>query len=195
MGKLKSAILNGLLLYGAFLDPYLGRCRADETVSEEREPSIRVALMNLICEDNSYRSTLGALDFTVALQAEIGGDTRHQWVERAELDKVENELHLSAFGQIDRTEAIRGGRWVKADWAVFGRISTNDANGRSLNLEVVDLQHADALAETNLTLAPQTNTYFYVAKDGITPAGSALRSLLARADRAARKPGLKRRWR
>ena len=143
--------------------------------------------MNLICEDNSYRSTLGALDFTVALQAEIGGDTRHQWVERAELDKVENELHLSAFGQIDRTEAIRGGRWVKADWAVFGRISTNDANGRSLNLEVVDLQHADALAETNLTLAPQTNTYFYVAKDGITPAGSALRSLLARADRAARE--------
>ena len=60
-----------------------------------------------------------------ALQAEVSGDKDYDWVERAELGKAANEFKLMGFGLIDRSEAIRSGRWVKADWGVFGDVSTN----------------------------------------------------------------------
>jgi hypothetical protein len=176
-----SAFLCGLLLHLDWVN-----CRsADLSIVGAGHPA-HVALMNLVCEDNSYRSTQAALDFTTALQIEAGADPSHEWVERAELDKAEKELHLSEFGQTDRSEAIRSGKWVNADWAVYGRISINTPNGRSLSLEVVDLTHADELAETNLALGPQTEAIFKMASSDITLAGSALRALLKTADEAAK---------
>jgi len=81
------------------------------------------------------------------------GDTNYDWVERAELEKVADEFKLAGFGLIDRSEAIRSGRWVKADWGIFGDVSTNWNGNRKLSLEVVDLQRADVLVETNLLLS------------------------------------------
>lgn len=146
--------------------------------------TVRVTLMNMICEDNSYRSTIAAVDFTTAIQAELSADREIDWVERAEVEKTEAEFKLTGLGLIDRSEAIRSGRWVKADWAVFGRISTNSTNGRTLGLEIVDLQHADVLAATNLTLAPGPETHFKTAAADVTRAATALHLLLKRASPA-----------
>jgi hypothetical protein len=138
----------------------------------------RVALMNLICEENSHRSTLAAIDFTAALQAQLLEETKFEWVERAELGKAERELQLADFGLIDRAESIRSGRWVKADWAIFGTISTNLAAGRRVHFEVVDMQRADVLSETNIVLAPRIETHFQVLAGDVFHATSALRGAL-----------------
>ena len=142
--------------------------------------------MNLLCDDNSYRSDLAAINFTSLMQTRLASDARHQWVERAELDKAENELSLSGFQLIDRSEAIRSGRWAKADWGVFGRISSSSNSVRSLSLEIVDLQRADLLAATNLALLPQSVPSFQVSSTDVSNALTVLNSLLRQADEIAR---------
>jgi hypothetical protein len=134
--------------------------------------------MNFISEDNSYRSTLAAADFTAALQSQLTGAPRYQWVERPELSKAETELQLAGFGLISRAEALRSGRWVKADWAVFGRLSTNSPVGRTVSLEVVDLLRAEILAEQSLTLSNQAAGPFRFAAADVSAVATVLESAL-----------------
>ena len=149
-------------------------------------PTLRVALMDFICEDDSYRSTVAMADFTAALQAEVSGDTNYDWVERAELEKVADEFKLAGFGLIDRSEAIRSGRWVKADWGIFGDVSTNWNGNRKLSLEVVDLQRADVLVETNLLLSTTEDGPFRMKSEYMPLVSAALRSLLENAQKISR---------
>jgi len=113
----------------------------------------RVALMNAICEDNSYRSTVAAMDFTAALQAEIAPGTQAlEWVERESLALAENEFQLTRLGLVDRFESVRSGLWAKADWMVLTRISTNAMDRRNLSLEIVGLDRAESLCKTSFQI-------------------------------------------
>jgi hypothetical protein len=141
-------------------------------------PVLRVALMDFVSEDNSYRSTVALGNLVSALQAEVSQDTNYDWVERAELEKAANELKLAGLGLIDRSEAIRGGCWVKADWGIFGDISTNSNGHRMLSLEIVNLQRADVLAETNLSLPMADSGQFQIKSEYVSNIASTLRTLL-----------------
>ena len=141
----------------------------------------RVALLDFISEDNSYRSTVALGNLVSALQADISGDTNYDWVERAELGKAADEFKLAGFGLIDRSEAIRAGCWVKADWGIFGDISTNFNGNRTLSLEIVNLQRADVLAETNLSLPSPGGGPFQMKSEYVSRITSSLRTLLDRA--------------
>lgn len=141
-------------------------------------PSLRVALMDFISEDNSYRSSLALENLVSALQAEVSKDTNYDWVERAELKKAEKEFKLAGFGLIDRSEAIRSGHWVKADWGIFGAISTNSNGNRTLSLEIVNLQRADVLAETNIMLLTADSGRFQFKSEYVSNIAMALRTLL-----------------
>src|ERR1700728_14190 len=141
----------------------------------------RIALMDFVSDDNSYRSTVAMGNLAAILQTEVSQNTNYDWVERAELEKSVNEFKLAGFGLIDRSEAIRSGRWVKADWAIFGDVSTNFNNQRSLTLEIVNLQRADVLAETNLSLSSEDNGPFQMKSEYVPQIASALRTLLAQA--------------
>lgn len=141
----------------------------------------RIALMDFVSDDNSYRSTVAMGNLASLLQAEVSGDTNYDWVERADLEKAINELKLAGFGLIDRTEAIRSGRWVKADWAIFGDVSTNFNGQRTLTLEIVNLQRADVLTETNISLPSSDNGPFQIKSEYVPQIASTLRTLLAQA--------------
>jgi hypothetical protein len=144
-------------------------------------PVFRVALMDFMSEDNSYRSTVGLADMVSALQVEASRDTNFDWVERAELDKAMYELKLAGFGLVDRSEAIRGGRLVHADWGIFGDVSTNFNGSRLLSMEIVNLKNADVLAETNLFLSGQDNGPFQMKIENVPCVASALKTLLVQA--------------
>jgi hypothetical protein len=146
--------------------------------SAPKASALRVALMDFVSEDNSYRSTVALGDLVSALQAEISRDTDYDWVERVELGKAANEFKLAGLGLIDRSEAVRCGRWVKADWAILGDVSTNFNGHRTLSLEVVNLQRADILAETNLSLSMPDNGPFQMKFEYVPYITSALRTLL-----------------
>jgi hypothetical protein len=141
----------------------------------------RIALMDFMSEDNSYRSTVALSDLVGAMQVEMTGDTNYEWVERAELEKAANEFKFAGFGFIDRSEAIRSGHWVKADFGIFGDVSTNLNGSRTLSLEVVNLERADVLAETNLSLSASGNTPFQMKIDYVSRFAAALRAVLNQA--------------
>ena len=138
----------------------------------------RVALMDFVSDDNSYRSTVAVEDLMSALQVDISGDTNYLWVERAELEKAANEFKLAGLGLVDRSEAIRSGRWVKADWGIYGDLSTNFNGNRTLSLEIVNLQRADVLVETNLLLPVADSGPFQMKSEYVPSIASALRVLL-----------------
>ena len=144
-------------------------------------PVLRVALMDFVSDDNSYRSTVALENLVSALQAEISTNTDYDWVERSELRKATSEFKLQALGLIDRAEALRTGHWVNADWAIFGDISTNFNEHRTLSLQVVNLQRADILAETNLLLSSSEAGHFQMKIEYVPYIASALRTLLDRA--------------
>ncbi len=147
-------------------------------------PRTRVALMNFSCDDNSQRSAFACNDLTATLQADLSSEVDWDWIERAALDKAEQELKLGAFGLIDRSEALKAGRWAKADWAIFGRVSTNSAAGRTVALEVVNLSCADILAEAKFVLPDQTNRPFKATSTEMTRLASNLAALLKQAGQA-----------
>ena len=141
----------------------------------------RIALMEFACDDNSYRSTIAMGNLVSALQVELSGDTNYDWVERVELAKAANEFKLAGLGLVDRSEAIRSGLWVKADWGIFGNISTNASGYRTLLLEIVNLQRADVLAVTNIVLPSADNGPFQMKSEYVPNIVSTLRSLLSQA--------------
>ena len=143
-----------------------------------KTPALRVALMDFVSEDNSYRSTVALGNLVLTLQADVSRDINYDWVERAELGKAANEFKLAGFGLIDRSEAIRGGRWVKADWGIFGDISTNFNGHRTLSLEIVNLQRADVLAETNLSLPTPDSGPFQMKAEYVSSISPTLKTLL-----------------
>src|SRR5881394_1350319 len=152
---------------------------ADADVGRPR----RVALMNFTCDDNLHRSAMAGVDFAAALQAQMSSVVGVDWVERAELDKAEHEFKLAGFGLVNRAESIRGGRWVKADWAVAGGISTNAVGGRVVLLEVADLQRADVLAETIVPLTATAGGPFKASSTDLDNTAKAILTILEEARR------------
>jgi hypothetical protein len=112
----------------------------------------RVALFEFQCDEPHYRSWRAAADATAVVQAALSGDEAFVLVERAELDRLLDELQLGGGGLLRGADAPRLGRLARADWAVFGRFGTNAAGRRPFSLELVDLVQAGPLAETNLVL-------------------------------------------
>jgi hypothetical protein len=137
--------------------------------------------MDFVSEDNSYRSTAELENLVTALQAEVARTTGYDWVERAELGRAMDEMKLGGLGRMDRSEMIRGGHWINADWGVFGDISTNLNGARTLSLEVVNFQRADVLAATNLSLPSPRDEPFTLPPGSVSRVATALEALLDQA--------------
>jgi hypothetical protein len=149
----------------------------------DAESTVRVALMDFAVTERSYRAALSASEMTTLVQVLLSATAKEglEFVERQELGRAEKELQLGGVGFGDRIDALRAGHWVRADWAVVGRIVTNGvASTRLLRLEVVDLHHAERLASTDLTLASASTTHYALVASDSERIAVALRGLMER---------------
>src|ERR1035441_6909985 len=174
MNKRAHILLGPLLLV-------LAACMA--TGAGPAPPALRVALMDFSTDDNSWRNSQAAANFTSLLQIQLANEPGVEWVERAQLDLAKQELKLSEMELIGGSSPIRRGKWAKADWLVTGRFSLDDKSQRTLGLEVTDLQHADVLASQTITFPGHATAQIQVAHDLVELAATALRQLLADARR------------
>lgn len=118
-------------------------------------PVQRVVLIDFSSNDSSYRSAQAAVEFSALLQAKLTGMKNIEWVERSQLETAEDELNLAAGGYISPSTALHLGKFVKADLLVTGRFISNQH--RELDMEVIDLDHADVLAELSMPIHGATN--------------------------------------
>lgn len=122
----------------------------DAVTAATPQPVIRASLLDFTSEDNQYRSTQAAKEFTATLQALLTTETDINWVERVELAKAEDELRLLSFGLGDRQAALRHGYFVGAELIFSGSFSTNHQGFWTLQIEALDAHRTDRLLQTNI---------------------------------------------
>lgn len=146
----------------------------------------RVALGEFTTDENQWENIRAAGDFAPALQAELANEPSVAWVERAQLGLAQKEIELStALGRSDLPNAVRRARWSKADWLVTGHFTTKDG-ARELLVEVIDLAHADVLAERRIKLPGTTGKPLRAALAQLSPLAAGLREVLSAAEQRER---------
>lgn len=146
---------------------------------------VRVALMNFTTDDNSYRSAQVATDFTSLLQVNMGNVAGLDWVERAQLDRIRQEMRLSGMELIAGDSALRWGRMAKADWLITGWFTSDDSSRRTLLLEIVDLNRADVLASDTIKFAESRTAPLVAGNEQLQQTADVLRRLLTEARKAS----------
>lgn len=147
-------------------------------VAQALKAAPRAALINFSSDDNFYRSTLAATDFSALLQAKVTSFDQVEWVERSQLQLAMNELNLTAGGYVSPSAAVHLGKLVKANLLINGHFISSAGQGRSLHIEVIDLDHADVLAETTVTIQGITNQPLVVSVSDVAAASEKLRDAL-----------------
>jgi hypothetical protein len=147
----------------------------------EAQRNIRVALMDLAVDDNSYGSAQAATRFSSLVQIQLGNEPGIEWVERAQLEFARKELQLSEMDLLSATADIRRGKWVKAEWLITGRFSLDDQSRRVLSLEITELSRADVLASDAITLDGMATTPMIVEGGQVPKVAAALRRLIVQA--------------
>lgn len=79
-----------------------------------------------------------------------------EFVERAELARNKSELLLSRIFGGSRADTLRAGHFLKADFALRGNLFTNSPGAWELELELIDLAHAEILRSTNFSQTVQS---------------------------------------
>ncbi len=139
-----------------------------------------VALAPFTSADNSWPSIEAAEQFSALLQLrpEVA---KVPWVERAEIGKAERELNLQP-GFTDPSASVRLGKWLRADLLVSGQFGLDEGEGRTLEIEVIDLRRADVLARRSLPVPSRLGENLEIAPDTIAAAGRLVFSALAEAE-------------
>ncbi len=105
-------------------------------------------MLDLTAEGNSQRDQQASIAFTALLQAALSTSsacTNVEWVERAELRKVTDELTVAAMGVASLNDNLRTGQWLGADLLVLGRFDRSLTNQLTLVLDAIDAHCADRL--------------------------------------------------
>ncbi len=147
------------------------------------EPSAptRVALMDFSTDENSYRSIQAAADFTSLVQIELAGEAGIEWVERAQISLAKQEFGLAGLKAAGGSAPLRQGRMLGADWLVTGHFSSDDKSRATLAIQVIELKHADVIAEETVTLPDQGKGWAQLESGQVTFAVGALRKLFTKA--------------
>jgi hypothetical protein len=141
----------------------------------------RVALMDFSSDDSSYRSYVTAKDFSALLQSQLENTPGYEWVERNQWQSAARELKLNLFNGSMR-DALRLGKWVKADMLVMGEFQADEKQAWELKIEVIDLDHADVLAERRIDLEIRTNEALQIMPPMLGHSALALTNALADAE-------------
>ena len=146
----------------------------------------RVAISDFTTDENEWESIKAVADFAPALQAELTKERDFEWVERAQLGLARKEIELStALGQPDLPNAVRRARWTKADWLMTGHFTSKEG-ARELLVEVIDLAHADVLAERRVKLPTAAKEPLRAALAHLSAMAGGLREVLHAAEQRER---------
>lgn len=146
----------------------------------------RVAIGDFSSDENVWETITALRDFASALQTELANEPNLIWLERSQLGLTQREIELSmALGRSDLPNAVRRARWSKADWLVTGHF-TKKETARELLVEVIDLAHADILAQRRIQLPIAAADSLRAVLAHLPDAANGLRAVLRAADQRER---------
>lgn len=139
----------------------------------------RIALLDIASDDNSCRSLDAGGQMISAIQAQLPDIADVEYVERADMTKISQEVNLARSGLM-AADTIRIGRMLNADIIMRGRFLTTEKS-RVLNLEAVDLHRAEVLAESSIQCAGDSRDPVQPTPELLQDAMDAVRALISEA--------------
>jgi Ca2+-binding EF-hand superfamily protein len=79
--------------------------------------------MDFSVDDNSHKSVQAAVNLTGLLQVQLSNEKEIEWVERAQLQRVKQELDISTTEGFGGASQLQRGKMAKADWMITGQFS------------------------------------------------------------------------
>ncbi|MBK9989372.1 MAG: ankyrin repeat domain-containing protein [Verrucomicrobia bacterium] len=116
------------------------------------ESPLRVAVLDFGVANKPGSIDSVTVDFSRAVQARLLMNSDCSWVERQEFDRIASEVDLMVLGRVNTASAIRLGHWLRADLLVRGEVIPTNRTQGELTIEIVDLKHAELLAERKVTV-------------------------------------------
>ncbi|MBL9167648.1 MAG: hypothetical protein JNN07_07895 [Verrucomicrobiales bacterium] len=113
---------------------------------------LKAAFAPFSVDGTSYRAATTAREFSDALFASVMEFDGVEWVERAELHLLKEELELSKSGFGNLESQARAGRWSECDLLISGRFEDGSGPGSTLVMEIVNPRRGELLISTNLVL-------------------------------------------
>lgn len=145
-------------------------------------PQITAALTPLgISHETWHQSVAATRDFAALLQAEIEKMDGARWVERAEIDRAEQELGMDSSGLASSSRSLAIGRWVKADVLITGTLHPDEGLGRRITLIAVETRRGDVLARRQFAIAQPPAAPFTITPAVLKQSAAAGREVLAEA--------------
>lgn len=106
--------------------------------------------------DGSYLNADAASSMADLVQVSIQNDGDNQWVARPEVLKVIQQLAILGQDASDEPMPLQLARWLRADIMVKGTFSLAAGDTWILDLEIIELQHADVLTRFKLAIEEQS---------------------------------------
>jgi len=128
----------------------------------------RVAWFDFHVSPSGARHEATARELAALLQGQVRVPGV-EFVERSELTQSEQELRLGLLGFAARTDLLRAGRWLRADFAVRGNLFNNPGGTWELQLELIDLARAEILQRTNAFLSGMAGSSLLAAATTAIP--------------------------
>lgn len=133
---------------------------------------------------NDYLNMDAGITFSEAVWGELSQLPRVDWVERAKIAAIRQELQLSAALSFAPAAQLQLSQQVSAEWLLTGDFfKTHPANTFSLRMQVIEIASADVLAETVIGDLGGSGKVLQVREADIHQAGLAAKRLFEDAER------------
>lgn len=106
--------------------------------------------------DGSYLNAEVAGEIADRVQSSLRDHDEIQWVSRPEILKVISKLAAFSGGASDEPVPLQLARWLKADMLVKGTFSLRTGGTWNLQIEIIELKHADVLTRFQLPIVDQS---------------------------------------
>ena len=106
--------------------------------------------------DHSYKNIQAAETLLELTQSRFETRSDVVWVERERIDQALKELGLASYRHNNSSTSLQLGKWLKADLLTKGMFSLQENKLWQLDLEIIDLQHADVLQRRSLSFGKES---------------------------------------
>ncbi len=185
MTKIAKPLLIVLVLLTALT--FLDNALAVDISQKSTESVPTVVLSDFATHDNLYRSSQEAVKFSELLSISLMEDSAFEWVERTAISRALEELKLSASGLLDSADRLQIGRWLKADLLIKGDFYRRTSGTWRLDIEVIDLDHADVVAQRSIAFRHSRAEHLTFGMDTVKSTCITLLSAMAEARRELRQ--------
>jgi len=139
------------------------------------------AFCHFTTDDGSFLNAEAADSMAELVQIALQDQDDIQWVDRQDIDQVLEELVRQGLVTGDTAAPLQVGKWLRADLLIKGTFTASADNAWKIHLEIIELQRADILKQSEIVLEEQAPPKLEVSDRLVAQIAAQLRVMLPNA--------------